>query len=87
MRVVLSLIAALLLAGCATKSGDIHIGPPAYRVGYSSGCDSGFAAAANPYYRFRKDPQMYLSDPMYKQGWDDGYNACKSQYEDIGRMM
>jgi hypothetical protein len=29
----------------------------------------------------------YLSDPLYKTGWDDGFATCKGQYDNILRSL
>ena len=54
--------------------------PPAYVNGYSVGCGSGYVAAGHPYARAGKDVPRYLSDPVYKTGWDDGFATCKGSY-------
>lgn len=87
MRVCCVLL-ALALSACATDSAkvDREVGahqPPAYKEGYGSGCDSGYVAAGHPYYKFRKDVSKYASDPLYKQGWDDGMTVCKTSYQSI----
>jgi hypothetical protein len=80
------LLLLILLSSCATSmlevDRDVGSGqPPEYKIGYQNGCDSGVAAADNPYYRFKKDVYRYKSDDLYKQGWDDGFNVCKGKYE------
>ncbi len=60
-------------------------GPPAYREGFAAGCDSGYSAAGNIYYRFNKDPQRAISDAMYASGWNDGFAVCKGKYDNIVR--
>lgn len=49
------------------------------------GCSSGTKAAGNPYYAFKKDANRFISDQLYSQGWADGFNVCKANYESIGR--
>jgi len=92
MSKILVLCTAAALSACATdmQSVDREVGggqPIAYKEGYRSGCDSGYVAAGHPYYRFSKDVTRYGSDTLYKQGWDDGFGVCKSQYESIGRSL
>lgn len=79
--------ACVILAGCATRPSDVAVGPPAYKDGYAPGCDSGLSAGGNPYYHLTKDPQRFLDDKMYAQGWNDGFAACKGQYDAIGQAM
>lgn len=79
-----------LLAGCNTSPSQVDqmIGsgqPPAYKLGYRHGCDSGYTAAGNPYYRFTKEVRRYSSDSLYRQGWDDGVQVCKGKYDSLGR--
>jgi hypothetical protein len=61
--------------------------PPAYVDGYSAGCGSGYVAAGHPYAQAGKDVSRYLSDAVYKTGWDDGFVTCKGQYDSIGASM
>lgn len=80
------IVIAALLAGCATDESliDRQVGahqPQEYKDGYGDGCDSGYVAAGNPYYKFRKDVTRYGADNLYKQGWDDGLNVCRSDYQ------
>ena len=42
--------------------------PPAYREGYSAGCEGG-----------RRDEARYKSDTSYMMGWDDGRSVCASR--------
>ena len=86
------LVSAFLLSGCATslRQADSVVGtnqPIEYREGYAEGCDTGTSAAGNPYYHFRKDVNSYRIDALYKQGWDDGFNICKGQYDSINVLM
>lgn len=79
---------SFLLTACAAGTPHPTAGqPPTYRAGYSDGCNSGYVAAGHPYYRFTKDVQTYATDPLYKQGWDDGLTVCKGEYEAIGRAL
>ncbi|MBI5484346.1 MAG: hypothetical protein HY888_07790 [Deltaproteobacteria bacterium] len=61
--------------------------PPAYVDGYSTGCGSGYVASGHPYASAGKDVSRYLSDPVYKTGWDDGFATCKGQYDSIGNSL
>lgn len=79
------------LAGCATQDQLLDrqlAGQPAeYRDGYKDGCDSGYMAAGNPYYRFSKEVSRYGTSALYKQGWDDGFAVCKGRYESAARIF
>lgn len=79
---------SMAVAGCVTDAArvDREVGahqPAEYKEGYGAGCDSGYVAAGHPYYKFRKDVKRYATDPLYKQGWDDGMIVCRSSYESI----
>lgn len=92
MKTIFALCTAAAVAACATDMGsvdrDVGAGQPlAYKEGYRSGCDSGYVAAGHPYYRFSKDVSRYGGEPLYKQGWDDGFSVCKGQYDAIGRSL
>jgi hypothetical protein len=93
MRAV-TLTAALLLAACAGprlawNDAQQESGPTvaAVKTARQQGCDSGYVAAGHPYYRFSKDTSRYVSDPVYKSDWDDGFAVCKGQYDAIGQAM
>ena len=84
MKALFALV-ALGLTGCMTfeqmDQRRVSHMPPEYQSAYVDGCQSGRVAAGYPYARIRKDIKLYAADNTYKQGWDDGYSACKSQYE------
>ena len=75
-------VAAVLLCGCQMGAqmaeADTRGQPPAYRLGYENGCDSGNAAAGQILTgKHVKDVQKYANDNFYKQGYDDGFAKCK----------
>jgi hypothetical protein len=80
-------LAAPFLCSCATSPAQTPTGPSEYREGYAGGCDSGSSASGNIYSRFTKDPTRYASDPMYKQGWDDGFATCKGRGDAVNMML
>ena len=55
--------------------------PAQYKKGFRAGCNSGYAAAGNPYNKFTKNLNLYKNEELYKNGWDDGFIFCKSSYE------
>lgn len=78
------------LVACQTKIAQVDrmVGahqPAEYKLGYAEGCDSGYVAAGNPYYRFSKDVARFGTDPLYKSGWEDGFAVCKGSYDSMGR--
>lgn len=56
-----------------------------YHDGYAEGCDSGYAAAGHPYYRYRKNAVRFDSGTQYQQGWNDGFAKCKASDENPRR--
>jgi hypothetical protein len=92
MKTLVMICALCLVSGCATERLDqertkLAGQPEAYKDGYVDGCSSGTKAAGNPYYQFKKDVVRFDADRLYSQGWGDGFNVCKSDYEAIGRAM
>jgi hypothetical protein len=82
-RRLLCLAACVALTGCVTEAEMARTapaGPPAYKDGYVPGCESAAHAAGDIAFKFSKDFDRYLSDAMYKQGWDDGFRVCTAQY-------
>jgi hypothetical protein len=77
----------LLLLSAACKPipfyWTVPDGPPEYVRGYNDGCDSGIGAAGGIWYKywygFRRDPVM-LDNPLYKQGWNEGFSYCRSSF-------
>ncbi len=75
--------AVLLLAGCPSN-GIINprVPPPGgtanFNVGYIQGCNSGFQGADWEGWeaRYYKDAALYVQDPAYRSGWDQGYRSC-----------
>jgi hypothetical protein len=83
LRLMFCLAACLALGGCVTESvmkSTMPAGPVAWQDGYLPGCESGANAAGDLGFKFSKDFQRYLSDAMYKEGWDDGFKVCNSQF-------
>jgi len=59
--------------------------PQEYIEGYVDGSSSGYQAAGNPYFKFRKDVDRFLTDDLYSQGWTDGFRISHSKYKAILR--
>ncbi|MBI4194389.1 MAG: hypothetical protein HY526_04855 [Betaproteobacteria bacterium] len=64
-------------AGCATQSSSparpqVNLSgyPPAFRQGYSDGCESARTASV------RRDERRYRGSSDYTLGWNDGYSVC-----------
>jgi len=76
-----ALVTTLALAACGSvRETMIERGfPPAYADGYADGCSSGKAAAGGLFDTTRKDTTRYDSDRQYAQGWDKGFQQCRSE--------
>ena len=91
MRII-ALLLILAISGCATERlqrerNQLAGQPEEYKDGYVDGCSSGTKAAGNPYYSFKKNATRFDADKLYAQGWTDGFNVCKADYESIGRAL
>ncbi|WP_457597734.1 hypothetical protein [Hydrogenimonas sp.] len=69
----------LLLAGCPSQQSYLASKPPAFAAGYEDGCKSGEQYFENSLKPKIVDKARYRSDRLYRDGWDEGYNACYSQ--------
>jgi len=76
-----ALVTTLALAACGSaREAMIERGfPPAYADGYDDGCASGKEAAGGLLAETRKDVERYGTDAAYTQGWNDGFEKCKSE--------
>jgi hypothetical protein len=62
-----------LLVGCAGGTPPVNLGgfSPAFKQGYTDGCESAGAVSQ------RRDETRYKAEADYMQGWNDGYSACR----------
>ena len=76
-----------VLAGCQTTHQDLLAKgyPPAFADGFDEGCSSGRQAAGVITGEFKKNVPRYLNDPIYAQGWDDGFRQCQAMRESEDR--
>ncbi|MFN3770970.1 MAG: hypothetical protein ACK4TD_21575 [Ectopseudomonas guguanensis] len=79
-------VLVLALGGCQSLREEMLAAnyPPTFVDGFEAGCSSG-RSAAGPLGRYAKDVACYLSDPLYHQGWDDGFSQCESSQQDDTR--
>lgn len=83
MKAILTatIITLTILTGCQTRlDKDVALMPAVFGQGYKDGCSSGYVAAGHPYYQYQKNFNMYSTNTEYKEGWQEGYDRCKSQY-------
>jgi hypothetical protein len=84
----LSLISLVgLLTSCALPMFGMPPGPPAYRLGYHDGCDSGYAVAGSPFYKQVWEVGAPRAEPDYVAGWTAGLYDCKGSFERIQRTV
>jgi len=72
LRLVRVALGATLLVGCAGGTAPVNLGgfSPAFKQGYTDGCESAGALSQ------RRDEARYKSESDYMQGWNDGYSVC-----------
>jgi hypothetical protein len=78
-RLLVLMLAGASLIGCQdTREQLLSDGyPPEYADGFAAGCSSG-RQAAGALAQFHKDVQRYLAQPLYAEGWRDGYGQCRA---------
>lgn len=81
------MLAGLSLAGCQSVQQQLldEGYPPEYADGFEAGCGSG-RQAAGALAEFRKDVPRYLTQPLYAEGWSDGYRQCQATQEAGGGL-
>lgn len=81
------MFAGLSLSGCQ-GTGEQMLADgyaPEYVDGFEAGCGSG-RQAAGALAKFRKDVSRYLTQPLYAEGWSDGYRQCQAMQEASGGL-
>jgi len=75
------LLSLLLFSACQSTQEWLKTKPLSYQKGYKEGCDNGDDRAGNSTIFKTNDTSSYKTDPVYKKGWDEGYNDCYSDKE------
>ncbi|MFY1053827.1 hypothetical protein ACOQNP_19585 [Ectopseudomonas khazarica] len=77
-RLLGGILTLALLGGCASLREQLLAAdyPPTYVDGFEAGCSSG-RATGGPLGGFDKAPLRYQREPLYAQGWDDGFRQCE----------
>lgn len=78
-RYLICALALLLVGGCESLREEMLARnyPLAFVDGFEAGCHSG-RAAAGPLGQFDKAVARYQNEPLYSQGWDDGFRQCEA---------
>jgi hypothetical protein len=58
-----------------------------YNLGTRDGCSSGKNATGSLGYAFTKNVDLYVGNPYYKSGWDDGMIKCKTEGENLNNII
>ncbi|PNF81092.1 hypothetical protein CXK92_09240 [Stutzerimonas stutzeri] len=76
------MLAAFAMSGCQRAPGQLLDDdyPPEYAEGFRAGCGSG-RQAGGALVQFRKDVPRYMAQPLYAEGWDDGYRQCQAMQQ------
>ena len=77
MAILLTLIS---ISGCQSTAEHLLAEgyPHLFVEGFTDGCASG-RQAAGELDGFRKNVQVYLQQPNYALGWDDGFRQCQAR--------
>lgn len=78
----------VLIAGCQSTHDQLLAEgyPPAFADGFQDGCGSGRQAAGSISGSFHKDVPRYLREPVYAQGWSDGFRQCQAMLGSRDRL-
>ena len=71
----------LILSGCADPNAWLATKPPEFAKGYRDGCESAKNWWINNLIEYRVLDDDYQNDPLYKEGWQSGYDHCYSDRE------
>lgn len=78
----------LTLLGAATAGCGVFLSSkdralqkdPNFRSGYDDGCASANAEGARYRGENRRDETLFRSSKPYRNGWQSGFSACRSNY-------
>ena len=78
------MLTPFLLTACVTEGELLKDRgyPEAYTQGYDDGCSSGKKAGGSWFDEFKKDVHRFQRDADYHDGWQDGFEECKSQFKE-----
>ena len=81
LRLPILMLTALCLCGCVLFGGPADKAlrrSPSYRDGYQDGCAAANASGADLRDGPATDNALYKTDAIYRHGWGNGYQACRS---------
>jgi hypothetical protein len=80
-----TIVIGLNFTGCASTAENMRAQGygPDYSQGYGDGCDSGKKAGGSMLDQFKKNVDRYDNNNKYREGWEDGYDSCKSQEKEL----
>lgn len=58
-----------------------------YQSAMKDGCSSGKNSSGMNWHAFSKNVDMYVNNPYYKNGWDDGFTKCKTEGDNLERAI
>jgi hypothetical protein len=86
-RIILVWIIAAATAGCGLfgNAQDRAVRKsPSFRAGYDDGCAAANQQGADLRDRIRRDPTLYKTDDVYRAGWSNGFQTCRTTTTPLG---
>ena len=92
MKKIALIVLSIALSGCATedlkrRQLERQGQSPQYIDGFAEGCPSGKVVVGDTFSRFTKNSNRFDSDSLYRQGWIDGFAACREEMIEARRSM
>ena len=78
-----------LLVGCCPQClvnwqmEEVQDRSEMYQAGFEAGCNSGYRAGESYYHEFDQDAELYVANVEYKAGWDNAFQICKKELDDL----
>jgi hypothetical protein len=71
--------ALLLLCACASRhAAEGHHNSPYYSAGFTDGCATASAQAANEPREGERNATLYKTSKDYRSGWSAGFASCRT---------
>jgi len=78
---------AVLVLGFSLNSYGAEIDEYYYNIGKEHGCQSGKKAGGDWWVSYKKEVNLYMEQNYYKTGWDDGFNLCRGEAQNLNNMI